>query len=126
MAESRTYTDFLSILGRSTDLLHEDLVKEEIFSPERLEQYAEYLASTFEVVKAFRKGRSLRPLLKKSAEELTQAYKTLSNAISNKQELSPAAEWFVDNFNIIEDQLRGIQTDLPENYYYELPKIASG
>src|ERR1051325_12243978 len=112
MAESRTYTDFLSILGRSTDLLHEDLIKEEIFSPERLEQYAEYLASTFEIVPSFRKGRSLRPLLKKSAEQLIDAYKRLSHAMSERQELSPAAEWFVDNFNIIEDQLRGIRTDL--------------
>ena len=40
--------------------------------------------------------------------------------------VSPAAEWFVDNFHLIEDQLREIKHDLPENYYYELPKVDTG
>lgn len=126
MDQDRAYEDFLRILGRSTDLLYEDPIREEIFSTERLEVYAEYLAKTFKVTGSANKGRALSPLLKKSANDLMRAYKALSDVIRNKQPFSPAAEWFVDNFNIVEDQLREIKRDLPQNYYYELPKLDSG
>ncbi|HLF82643.1 MAG TPA: carbohydrate-binding protein, partial [Blastocatellia bacterium] len=35
-------------------------------------------------------------------------------------------EWLVDNFHIIEEQLREIRRDLPKGYYRELPKLESG
>jgi hypothetical protein len=37
-----------------------------------------------------------------------------------------AAEWLVDNYHIVEEQLREIREDLPKSYYHELPKLASG
>ena len=39
--------------------------------------------------------------------------------------ITPAAEWLVDNFHIVEEQLREIQDDLPAGYYRKLPKLAS-
>src|SRR5438093_1574807 len=38
----------------------------------------------------------------------------------------PAAEWLVDNFHVVEDQLREIRDDLPAGFYRELPKLAEG
>ena len=35
-------------------------------------------------------------------------------------------EWLVDNFHIVEEQLREIREDLPRGYYHELPKLAEG
>lgn len=125
--ESRKpYADFLSILRRSTDLLNEDPVREEIFSVERLEQYAAHLAAELGIRSVGKKKRSLLPSLRKCGDELLQAYLTLASAIRGKQAVSPAAEWFVDNFHIVEDQLREIKQDLPANYYDELPKLADG
>src|SRR5439155_15532239 len=40
--------------------------------------------------------------------------------------ISPAAEWLVDNFHIVEEQVREIREDLPRGYYRELPKLAAG
>src|ERR1041385_8892544 len=40
--------------------------------------------------------------------------------------ISPAAEWLVDNYHIVEEQLREIREDLPRSYYHELPKLADG
>src|SRR6266699_3616465 len=40
--------------------------------------------------------------------------------------ISPAAEWLVDNFHIVEEQVREIREDLPKSYYHELPKLAAG
>src|SRR4030095_8475275 len=39
---------------------------------------------------------------------------------------SPAPEWLLNNFHIVEEQIREIQEDLPPGFYRELPKLASG
>ncbi len=121
-----TYEDFLRILRRSTTRLNEDPVHEELFSVERLEQYAAHLAGELKVSPERRRGRSLSPSVKKCGRELLVAYLDLAEAIRKKQPVSPAAEWFVDNFHIVEDQLREIKEDLPAGYSSELPKLAAG
>src|SRR4029079_11390158 len=74
-----------------------------------------------------RKGHAqLLPRLKDNARKLEAAYKTLVEAVSEAQAISPAAEWLVDNYHIVEEQLREIRQDLPEGYYQELPKLAGG
>jgi len=50
----------------------------------------------------------------------------LAQAIKDERSITPAAEWLVDNFHIVEEQLREIRDDLPANYYRELPKLAEG
>ena len=40
--------------------------------------------------------------------------------------MTPAAEWFVDNYYVVERQLQLIRDDLPAGYYRQLPKLASG
>jgi cyclic beta-1,2-glucan synthetase len=57
---------------------------------------------------------------------LLQAYRALADAIKDERSITPAAEWLVDNFHIVEEQLREIRDDLPAHYYRELPKLAEG
>ncbi len=57
---------------------------------------------------------------------LLQAYRVLAEAIKDERSITPAAEWLVDNFPIVDEQLREIRDDLPANYYRELPKLADG
>lgn len=38
----------------------------------------------------------------------------------------PAAEWLLDNYHVVEEQIREIRDDLPPGYYRQLPKLASG
>ncbi len=42
------------------------------------------------------------------------------------QALPPEAEWLLDNFYVVEEQLREIRDDLPRGFYRELPKASSG
>jgi cyclic beta-1,2-glucan synthetase len=103
----------------------EQPLRGEIFSVERLEQYARNLAA--EHVTVTRKGRAqLLPRLEDNGRKLVAAYRTLVEAIRNGRTISPAAEWLVDNFHIVEEQLREIREDLPRSYYHELPKLAQG
>ncbi|MEA2608625.1 MAG: hypothetical protein QOJ75_868, partial [Chloroflexota bacterium] len=57
---------------------------------------------------------------------LLEAYRVLAQAIKDERSITPAAEWLVDNFHIVEEQLREIRDDLPIDYYRELPKLADG
>ncbi|MDH4468950.1 MAG: glucoamylase family protein [Bacteriovoracaceae bacterium] len=123
---NRPYADFLSLLRRSTSSITDDVIREEIFSPERLESYATFLASEFKISRKRMRGHSLLKELKKNGKQLLSTYLDLVNIIHQKLSVSPAAEWFVDNFPIIEEQLKSIQRDLPPNYYLELPKLING
>ena len=97
----------------------------EIFSVERLEQYAQTLATEHTTVT--KKGRAqLLPRLEDNGHRLEAVYQALVEAIRDGRPISPAAEWLVDNYHIIEEQLREIRQDLPRSYYHELPKLASG
>jgi cyclic beta-1,2-glucan synthetase len=50
----------------------------------------------------------------------------LPKAFSRGQAISPAAEWLLDNFPIVEEQIREIREDLPKSYYFELPETHHG
>ncbi len=50
----------------------------------------------------------------------------LAGATREEGSITAAAEWLVDNFPIVDEQLREIRDDLPPNYYHELPKLAGG
>src|SRR5215203_1586677 len=97
----------------------------EFFSVERLEQYAQTLAAQHQTVT--RKGRAqLLPRLEDNGRKLESAYKALVEALRQGHTISPAAEWLVDNYHIVEEQLREIRQDLPKGYYQELPKLVEG
>ena len=73
------------------------------------------------------KGRArLLPRVEDNGRRLVFAYRTLVESLRSGHSISPAAEWLVDNFHIIEEQLREIREDLPKSYYRELPKLADG
>lgn len=105
-------------------------IKAELYSIERLEEYAVFLADQLVLNKAIYKVRVKAPSLlrrmKRNGETLLGFYKELSRAIHNKEAITPAAEWLTDNFHIVEEQLREIHQDLPSSFYHELPKLDQG
>src|SRR2546425_7615525 len=110
---------------RAPDFGDEHPIREELFSIERLEHFAQSLAAEHKTVR--KKGRArLLPRLKDNGRKLIFAYRAIVEAIRNGRTISPAAEWLIDNFHIVEEQLREIREDLPRGYYHELPKLAQG
>jgi cyclic beta-1,2-glucan synthetase len=71
-------------------------------------------------------GKSAAARLEENSRKLIAAYKELAESIRQEHVISPAAEWLVDNFHIVEEQVREIREDLPRGYYQELPKLADG
>src|SRR5437667_9273919 len=101
-------------------------IREELYSIERLEQYAAFLATEHEIAQQPRRVNLLLPRLEENSRKLIEAYRALAESIRREHVISPAAEWLVDNFHIVEEQVREIREDLPRGYYHELPKLANG
>jgi cyclic beta-1,2-glucan synthetase len=101
-------------------------IRAELFSVERLEQHAETLAAAQTVTQTSDEGRPLLPRVLENGRVLLEYYRATSKAISHEQAITPAAEWLLDNFYIVEEQLREIRDDLPPGFYRRLPKLASG
>ncbi len=104
----------------------EEPIRAELFSAERLEQHAESLAAAQRVTTTPRKGRPLLPRVLDNGRVLLESYRSIAQAIREERAITPAAEWLVDNYHIVDEQLREIHDDLPSGYYRELPKLAEG
>jgi cyclic beta-1,2-glucan synthetase len=105
----------------------EEPIRAELFSVERLEQHAESLAAAQEVVDAESSpGRPLLPRVLENGRRLLEYYRATARAVELEQAITPAAEWLLDNFYIVEEQLREIRDDLPLGFYRKLPKLVSG
>src|SRR5579862_1159294 len=101
-------------------------IRAELFSVDRLEQHAESLAAAQTISPLSVPGRPLIPRVVENGRVLLEYYRTTASAIQKEQVITPASEWLVDNFYIVEEQLREIRDDLPPAYYRKLPKLASG
>ncbi len=98
----------------------------EIFSVDRLEQHAESLAKAQEVSPVSTAGISLRGRLRSNALGLHAAFHTLIVGIRKGRAVTPAAEWLVDNYYIVDEHIRAVRRDLPAGFYKQLPKLSSG
>ncbi|MEQ1848584.1 MAG: hypothetical protein ABL983_23765, partial [Nitrospira sp.] len=113
-----------SAIGKCAEL--EEPIRAELFGVERLEQHAASLAAAQVVTDDARVGRLLTPRVRENGRVLVASYQAIARTIRDEKAITPAAEWFVDNFHIIDEQLREIIDDLPPGYYRQLPKLASG
>src|SRR5213082_2210498 len=111
---------------RSSNAAGELPIREELYSVDRLEQYAVALGTEHKLAGKPRRLNLLLPLLEENGHKLIATYKSLAQSIREEHVISPAAEWLVDNFHIVEEQVREIREDLPKSYYHELPKLADG
>src|SRR6266487_4504226 len=113
-------------LWHSSNAAGELPIREELYSVDRLEQYAVALATEHKLAGKPQRVSLLLPRLEENGRKLIAAYKSLAQWIREEHIISPAAEWLVDNFHIVEEQVREIREDLPKSYYYELPKLGEG
>jgi cyclic beta-1,2-glucan synthetase len=102
------------------------IIREELFSIERLEQHAVSLAAAQSIADQPLLRRSLNARLGDNEVVLLSAYRAIAAAVAEGQAITPAAEWLIDNYHLVEAQIRQIQDDLPPRFYRQLPKLAGG
>ncbi len=101
-------------------------VREELFSVERLQQHARSLAAAQPVTPKPTRGQTLAGRLADNGTVLLKAYRAIAGAIEERRAITPAAEWLVDNYYLVERQIREIHSALPPGYYRQLPKLVEG
>ncbi|NOT85982.1 MAG: phosphorylase, partial [Methylococcaceae bacterium] len=114
---------------RNTRVAHpggdENPIRFELFSTERLEQHAVSLAQAQKASQC-KTGQQLLPRVRENARILLTAYQAIAEAVREQHAITPAAEWLLDNFHVLDEQVNDIYEDLPESYYRELPKLTEG
>ncbi len=101
-------------------------VREELFGVERLERHAESLAAAQSVTPTPPHVPSLYKRFNDNATVLLAAYRASAAELENGRSVVPAAEWLLDNYHLVEEQICEIRDDLPPGYYRQLPKLADG
>jgi len=101
-------------------------IREELFSVERLEGHARSLAVAQPVASNPSRRSPLAERLADNAAALLDAYRRSAAAVDEGRAVTPAAEGLIDNYHLVEKQIREIRTDLPLGYYRQLPKLLDG
>ena len=104
----------------------DELIREELFAPDRLRRHAETLAEAQTVTSRKRRGHPLARRLRENERVLLNAYRAIATSVESGRAITPAAEWVLDNYHIIEEQIFEVRGDLPAGYQRQLPKLADG
>ena len=105
---------------------NDEILRAELFSSERLEQHAASLAAAQHVTPGRSAGGSLNVRLRDNESVLLAAYRAIGAAVGEGRAITPSAEWLLDNYHLVEEQIREIRADLPPGFYRQLPKLAEG
>lgn len=120
------FRSFFEIYGPSSPWRDAAPVREELFGIERLEEHAASLAAAQRITPTPPSVLSISTRLNRNAAVLLAAYRSNAAALESGGSVAPAAEWLLDNYHIVEEQIREIRDDLPPGYYRQLPKLADG
>jgi cellobiose phosphorylase len=100
-------------------------LRSELFSADQMEQHAGILANRHRLTP----GRPSDRLLRRLAENesvLLSVYNLLNDAVKADRRVTPAGEWLLDNFYLLEEQIRTAKLHLPRGYSLELPRLSEG
>jgi len=100
-------------------------LRAEIFTEEQLKQHARAISKKHVLIS----DHPSEQLLKRLAENekiLFEVHAVLTDAVGNNERIVPAAEWLLDNFYLIEEQVYLGKKHLPKGYSKGLPQLAKG
>jgi cyclic beta-1,2-glucan synthetase len=107
--------------ARSRPGAGEPPLRAELFSVEQLARHAKALAVSHQVVTRQGSNRLLARL--GHNEDILRAFNRGSLAVDPSRRITPAAEWLLDNFYLIEEQIHLARRHLPRGYSRELPRL---
>jgi cyclic beta-1,2-glucan synthetase len=114
--------ELLDILDADRGAL-EAPIRAEVFGPERFGEHGRRLAASQRAQRARSPALTFSPRLHDNIAALREAHRFIGLQASTGYEVSPAAEWLLDNFHLIEAQLVEIQGGLPRSYFRALPVL---
>ena len=103
----------------------EPTLRSELFSADQMDVYGAVLARRHRSSELSR-ANSLLARLADNETVLAHSCEMLTLAIRSGRRITPAAEWLLDNYYLIEEQIRTAQRHLPKGYSRELPRLLNG
>jgi cyclic beta-1,2-glucan synthetase len=111
--------DFAPYVGDAPPL------RAELFSADQMERHGKTLAGSHRL-SSQRAPDQLLARLAENQDVLLEACDLLTAAVKANRRISPGGEWLLDNFYLIEEQIRTARRHLPKGYSRELPRLAHG
>lgn len=101
-------------------------IRAELFGAQRFEEHGRSLAAAQAVRPAGSPdtGPPFFPRVQENIAAIRLAYDYIALTSLSGHYVTPAAEWLLDNFHLVEAQLQQIQEGVPHRYYADLPKLA--
>lgn len=131
-ANTGTVSDILSGLRKGFQYLYktnEDGTQEpfraELYSSSQMDRHGKLIAATHTLLQ-HKVPDSLLKRLEDNERKLVEVRNVLVESIRSGKTISPAAEWLLDNFYLIEEQVVLARKHLPKGYSEQLPYLASG
>ncbi|SDH75764.1 GH36-type glycosyl hydrolase domain-containing protein [Nitrosomonas sp. Nm132] len=107
------------------DAFNEPPLRSELFSADQMEQRGRRLAAMHKVTQE-RPQDHLMTRLAANEAVLIDVCRRLTTAVRANQQITPASEWLLDNFYLIEEQIRTARRHMPKGYSRELPRLLNG
>ncbi|MBC7781378.1 MAG: carbohydrate-binding protein [Proteobacteria bacterium] len=98
-------------------------IRSEIFGLQRFAQHGRSLGDTHRAEPGRLSAVTFFPRLKNNIEALREAHRYLGVQAAAGYDISPAAEWLLDNFHLIEAQFQEIHEGLPKSFFRALPVL---
>jgi len=108
--------------GRQAD--EDEPLRAALFSADQMALHARQLAATHVLSAEPVRDRLLARLAANEAV-LVAVCEVLAATVAAKLRITPAAEWLLDNFYLIEEEIRIARRHLPRGYSRELPRLAA-
>jgi cellobiose phosphorylase len=99
-------------------------LRAELFTVEQLASHARTLAAGHRLVPQNSSNHLLARL--DGNERILRAFNRATLAVNADRRITPAAEWLLDNFYLIEEQIQMARRHLPRGYSRELPRLIEG
>ena len=108
------------------DELNDDLpLRSELFSAMQMAAHGKTLAASHHLGRRHGSDRLLARLAE-NADLITDTVNELTGAVKAGRQITPASEWLLDNFYLIEEQIRTAKRHLPKDYSKQLPRLGKG
>jgi cellobiose phosphorylase len=132
MADANSADDFwnqmkMFFLGvnDSSGYADEEPLRAELFSHGQMAQHSKALARKHVISKKRLPDRLLTRLAD-NEKVLLEVRNLLTQAVKENSMITPAGEWLLDNFYLIEEQVRTAKKHLPKVYSEGLPQLVNG
>src|ERR1700722_8100828 len=116
--------DWLSKWMPGNSRMEDPPLRGELFGVEQLANHAKALATRHKLGVKEGSNRLLARLYEN--EKVLQTFNRSTLTVDKTRQVTPAAEWLLDNFFLIEEQIQTARRHLPRGYSRELPRLSNG